>query len=54
MTQGRNRNMNRAKLFQRKKFKWQKRKHTNEEMLTIPCYKENTNQNHVKIPPHPC
>jgi hypothetical protein len=25
-----------------------------EKMLTIPGHKGNTNQNHTKIPPHPC
>jgi hypothetical protein len=29
-------------------------KKTHEEMLTIPTHKGNANQNHVKIPPHPC
>jgi hypothetical protein len=27
---------------------------THEEMLTIPGHKGNANQNHTKIPPHPC
>jgi hypothetical protein len=29
-------------------------KRTHEEMLTIPGYKGNANQNHVKVPPHSC
>jgi hypothetical protein len=29
-------------------------KKTHEEMFTIPHHKENANQNHTKIPPHPC
>jgi hypothetical protein len=35
-------------LFQRKKFKWLKKK---EKMLTTPGHKGNANQNHTKIPP---
>jgi hypothetical protein len=27
---------------------------THEKMLTISGYKGNANQNHTKIPPHPC
>jgi hypothetical protein len=27
---------------------------THEKMLTVPNHKGNTNQNHTKIPPHPC
>jgi hypothetical protein len=29
-------------------------KKTHEKMLTIPGHKGNANQNHTKIPPHPC
>jgi hypothetical protein len=29
-------------------------KKTHEKMLTIPGHKANANQNHTKIPPHPC
>jgi hypothetical protein len=29
-------------------------KKTHEKILTIPGHKGNANQNHVKIPPHPC
>jgi hypothetical protein len=27
---------------------------THEKILTIPGHKGNANQNHTKIPPHPC
>jgi hypothetical protein len=37
--------------FQRKKSNWPK---TREKMLTIPGHSGNANQNHTKIPPHPC
>jgi hypothetical protein len=40
-----------TELFQRKKSKWLK---MHEKMLTIPGHKENANQNHTKIPSHPC
>jgi hypothetical protein len=39
------------RTFQKKKFKWQKKY---EKMLTISDQKGNANQNHTKIPPHPC
>jgi hypothetical protein len=29
-------------------------KKTHEKMVTIPGHKEDTNQNHTKIPPHSC
>jgi uridine kinase len=29
-------------------------KKTHEKMLTISSHKRNANQNHTKIPPHPC
>jgi hypothetical protein len=29
-------------------------KKTHEKMLTISSHKGNANQNHTKIPPHPC
>jgi hypothetical protein len=31
-----------------------KKKKTHEKMLIIPGQKENSNQNHTKIPPHSC
>jgi hypothetical protein len=40
-----------AELFQKKKFKWQKK---HEKMFTISSHKGNANQNDTKIPPHPC
>jgi hypothetical protein len=36
------------------KEKVQIAKKTQEEMFSIPGHKGNTNQNHVKIPLHPC
>jgi hypothetical protein len=39
------------RTFQRKKSKWSK---SHEKILTIPGHKGNANQNHTKIPPHPC
>jgi hypothetical protein len=41
------------RTFQKKKFKWPKKK-TQEKMLTTSGHKENANQNHTKIPLHPC
>jgi hypothetical protein len=29
-------------------------KKTHEKMFTISSYKGNANQNHTKVPPHPC
>jgi hypothetical protein len=36
------------------KEKIQMDKKTHEKMLTISGHKGNANQNHTKIPPHPC
>jgi hypothetical protein len=51
MNQLKNEQLNLIELFQKKKFKGQK---THEKMLTISSHKGNANQNHTKIPPHPC
>jgi hypothetical protein len=45
--------LNLIELSQKKKFKWRKKK-THEKMLTISSHKGNANENHTKIPPHPC
>jgi hypothetical protein len=51
MNQLKNEQLNLIELSQKKKFKWPK---THEKMLTISSHKGNANQNHIKIPPHPC
>jgi hypothetical protein len=38
-------------FFKRRNSNGQK---SSEKMLTIPGHKGNANQNHTKIPPHPC
>jgi hypothetical protein len=40
------------RTFSKKKSKWPKKTH--EKMLTISGHKGNANQNHTKIPRHPC
>jgi hypothetical protein len=39
------------RAFSKKKFQMTKKQ---EKMLTILGHKGNANQNHCKIPPHPC
>jgi hypothetical protein len=40
------------RTFSKEEIKMAKK--TQEKMLTISGYKGNANQNHTKIPPHPC
>jgi hypothetical protein len=40
------------RTFSKEEIQMAKKAH--EKMLTIPNHKGNANQNHTKIPPHPC
>jgi hypothetical protein len=40
------------RTFSKKKIQMAKKTH--EKMLTISSHRGNANQNHTKIPPHPC
>jgi hypothetical protein len=51
MNQLKNGQLNLIELSQKKNSNGQK---THEEVLTISSHKGNANQNHSKIPPHPC
>jgi hypothetical protein len=44
-------NLTKQNFNKRKNLNGQK---AHEKMLTISSYKVNANQNHTKIPPHPC
>jgi hypothetical protein len=42
------------RTFSKEEIQMAKKKKPHEKMLTISSHKGNANQNHTKIPPHPC